>query len=161
MTKWFSLVRGWSTAAGTNIHQLILKSISNFSYQLMKCFSASAHQPLTKPNQLATKLIFLFLGLFHLSTLYSPSYLSIEVNKIAFWLFWYLFFSNWFGSLSVIEIAKFELLEAVLRSGGQEKRSSIKGFRASDHHFQKPKLASQLWLPPFHMLETRHYPAPT
>ena len=31
------------------------------------------------------------------------------------------FFSNWFGSLSGIEISKFELLEAVLRSGGQEK----------------------------------------
>ena len=91
MAKWFGLVRGWSTAAETNIHQLILKSISNFSYQLMKCVSASAHQPLTKPNQLATKLIFFIFRFISPIYLTSPSYLSIEVNKIAFWLFWYLF----------------------------------------------------------------------
>ena len=59
------------------------ESISNFSYQLVKCVSAAAHQPLTKPNQLATKLYFIFR---FISPIYltSPSYLSIEVNKIAF-----------------------------------------------------------------------------
>ena len=83
------------------------------------CFCTStSHQ--TKP--IGHKTYFFFIFRF-ISPIYltSPSYLSIEVNKIAFWLFWYLFFWNWFGSLSGIKIAKFELLEAVLRSGGQEK----------------------------------------
>ena len=92
MAKWFGLVRGWCAAAETNTHQLILKSISNFSYQLVKCVSAAAHQPLTKPNQLATKLLFFIFRFISPIYLISPLYFSIEVNKIAFWLFWYLFF---------------------------------------------------------------------
>ena len=51
----------------------------------------------------------------------SPHFLFIEVHKTEFWLFWYLFFWNWFGSLSGIKIAKLEHLEAVARFGGQER----------------------------------------
>ena len=84
MAKWFGLVRGLCTAAETNTHQLILKFISNFSYQLVKCVSAAAQQPLTKPNQLATKFYFFIFRDISPIYLTSSSYLSIEVNKIAF-----------------------------------------------------------------------------
>ena len=102
------------TSADTKIHFQFYLSAGEMC---LCCCTSTSHQ--TKP--IGHKTYFFIFRFISSIYLISPSYLSIEVNKIAFWLFWYLFFSNWFGSLSGIEIAKFELLEAVLRSGGQEK----------------------------------------